>query len=106
MHDSVVTLHASSDGSPTRAADERDSEDDPACRGRIEAVKLTGDPNIPRGEYTFIAPDIGPGGLIRVADEELFKGARIVKSVGHIAARGFRDGEHDLVPLHACTDGF
>ncbi|KAF1354515.1 hypothetical protein EJ07DRAFT_132239 [Lizonia empirigonia] len=59
--------------------------------GRLEAIKLTGDPNIPRGEYTFIAPDIGPGGLLRVASEALFKGARVVRSVGHIAARGFRE---------------
>jgi hypothetical protein len=73
--------------------DQRVTEDESTYRGRIEAVKLTGDPNIPRGEYTFIAPDIGPNGLIRVATEDLFKGARIVKSVGHIAARGFRDGE-------------
>ncbi|ORY04663.1 F-box domain-containing protein [Clohesyomyces aquaticus] len=61
--------------------------------GRIEAIKLTGDPNIPRGEYTFIAPDIGPNGLIRIATESPFKGARIVKSVGHIAERGFRDDD-------------
>ncbi|KAK8184738.1 hypothetical protein BKA81DRAFT_308905 [Phyllosticta paracitricarpa] len=61
--------------------------------GRVEAVKITGDPNIPRGEYTFIAPDIGPDGFIRVADEKIFRGARVVRSVGHIAARGFRDDE-------------
>ncbi|KAF9634642.1 hypothetical protein BFW01_g5537 [Lasiodiplodia theobromae] len=61
--------------------------------GRIEAVKLTGDPNIPRGEYTFIAPDIGPDGFVRTAEEEIFRGARVVKSVGHIAARGYRDDE-------------
>ena len=67
-------------------------QDEDPYHGRIEAIKLTGDPNIPRGEYTFIAPDIGPNGLIRVATEEMFKGARIVKSVGHIAARGFREG--------------
>jgi hypothetical protein len=69
------------------------ARDELIYRGRIEAIKLTGDPNIPRGEYTFIAPDIGPDGLVRVATEEIFRGARIVKSVGHIAARGFRDGE-------------
>lgn len=92
MQDSTSTLHASSaDGSVQRADDVVD--DKTIYLGRLEAVKLTGDPNIPRGEYTFIAPEIGPSGLIRVADEELFKGARIVKSVGHIAARGFRDGE-------------
>lgn len=71
----------------------RQQQADPFYSGRIEAVKLTGDPNIPRGEYTFIAPDIGPDGFVRTAEEELFRGARVVRSVGHIAARGFRDGE-------------
>lgn len=74
----------------------RTSDPDAIYRGRIEAIKLTGDPNIPRGEYTFIAPDIGPGGLIRVANEDMFKGARVVKSVGHIAARGFREGTSQI----------
>lgn len=59
--------------------------------GRLEAVKLTGDPNVPRGEYTFIAPDIGDRGTIRIAEEEMFRGARFVKSVGHIASHGFRE---------------
>ena len=63
--------------------------------GRLEAIKLTGDPNIPRGEYTFIAPDIGHGGFMRIADEEIFRGSRIVRSAGHIAARGFRAGKFD-----------
>lgn len=92
LEDSVATL---------QAADHEETFMDPDCvaqeeaiyRGRIEAVKLTGDPNIPRGEYTFIAPDIGSNGLVRVATEDMFRGARIVKSVGHIAARDFRDGE-------------
>ncbi|KAI9831125.1 MAG: hypothetical protein M1819_005213 [Sarea resinae] len=60
--------------------------------GRLEAVKLTGDPNVPRGEYTFIADDIGDSGLIRIAEEPMFKGARVVRSVGHIAARGYQNG--------------
>ena len=68
------------------------SEDPPGCSGRLEAIKLTGDPNIPRGEYTWIAEDIGWRGLIRTADEPTFKGARIVKSWSHIAAQGFREG--------------
>jgi hypothetical protein len=72
--------------------DAQEQQDEDPYHGRIEAIKLTGDPNIPRGEYTFIAPDIGPNGLIRVATEDMFKGARIVKGVGHIAARGFREG--------------
>lgn len=63
-------------------------------RGRIEAIKLTGDPNVPRGEYTFIAEDIGPEGLVRVSKEGRFKGARIVKSKGHVAERGFRNGTY------------
>jgi 1-phosphatidylinositol-3-phosphate 5-kinase len=59
----------------------------------LEAVKLTGDPHIPRGEISFMADDIGPRGLIRVADEEIFKDAPVVRSRGHIAAPNFRDGE-------------
>jgi hypothetical protein len=89
MEDSIVTLQAStSEGQSSSPA----MEEDPIYSGRIEAIKLTGDPNIPRGEYTFVAPDIGPNGLVRVATEEMFKGARIVRSVGHVAERGFRDG--------------
>ncbi|EFQ85711.1 hypothetical protein PTT_19275 [Pyrenophora teres f. teres 0-1] len=96
LEDSVATLqqayHEQDLESPTSAGPTK--EDDTIYRGRIEAVKLTGDPNIPRGEYTFIAPDIGPNGLLRVATEDIFKGARIVKSVGHIAATGFRDDDY------------
>jgi len=58
--------------------------------GRLEAIKLTGDINVPRGQYTWIAEDIGPKGLIRVADEQMFAGARMIKSWGRIAGRGFR----------------
>jgi hypothetical protein len=62
-------------------------------RGKIEAIKLTGDPNIPRGEYTFVADDIGQGGFVRRAEEAPFKGARIVRSRGHTADRMFRNGK-------------
>jgi len=65
-------------------------------RGRLEAIKLTGDPNIPRGEYTFVADDIGKDGFVRVADEAKFKGARIVKSRGHVAERQFKNGKSAL----------
>jgi len=70
------------------------AENEHLYHGRIEAIKLTGDPNVPRGEYTFIAPDIGRDGLLRIADEAMFKGARVVRSVGHIAARGFRNDDY------------
>lgn len=91
LEDSVATLQGTYlEESPVET---EETDEDAVYHGRIEAIKLTGDPNIPRGEYTFIAPDIGPNGLIRVATEEMFKGARIVKSVGHIAARGFREGK-------------
>lgn len=94
MEDSIATLHASpATSTPPAEEHHRVEGEESIYRGRIEAVKLTGDPNIPRGEYSFIAPDIGPNGLIRIAEEELFKGARVVKSVGHIAARGFIEGE-------------
>ncbi|MCJ1245173.1 hypothetical protein MMC30_002374 [Trapelia coarctata] len=71
-----------------------EDEDPPGCSGRLEAIKLTGDPNVPRGEYTWISDDIGKRGLIRIADEQIFKGSRIVRSWGHIAANGFRDDRY------------
>lgn len=62
-------------------------------QGSLEAIKLTGDPNVPRGEISFVSHDIGPGGFVRVANEVLFPGARVVRSQGHVAGLGFRDGE-------------
>ena len=76
----------------------------PGDSGRLECMKLTGDPHVRRGEYTWIAEDIGQAGLIRVAQEEMFRGARVVKSWGHIAARGFLDREslHELCSWSEC----
>lgn len=73
----------------TAASDAQGSSTE-APSGRLEAIKLTGDINVPRGEYTWIAEDIGPNGLIRVANEQMFVGARTVRSWGHIAERGYR----------------
>ncbi|KAB5584861.1 F-box domain-containing protein [Coniochaeta sp. 2T2.1] len=63
-------------------------------RGRLEAIKLTGDPNVPRGEYTFIVDDMGPEGFVRTIHEEPFNGARVVKSKGHVAGTGFVDDKY------------
>lgn len=69
------------------------SSNEPILQGSLEAIKLTGDPNVPRGEKSFIVEDIGQGGFVRVADESLFPNARVVRSKGHVAGLGFRDGE-------------
>ena len=77
----------------TAAPSADDDEHGIIQRGSLEAVKLTGDPNVPRGQTSFIAEDIGTGGLVRVAEESPFEGVRIVKSRGHVAGVGFRDGK-------------
>lgn len=74
----------------TNGTDTGDSSMGSTYLGRLEAIKLTGDINVPRGEFTWIAEDIGPNGLLRVANEQMFVGARTVKSWGRIAGRGFQ----------------
>ena len=79
-------------------------EEEGIFKGSVEAIKLTGDPNIPRGEHTFIADDIGAAGFIRIAHEAPFQGARVVKCRGHVADRGFRLGKVPIEALcHAVT---
>lgn len=72
---------------------EHDTKEDIGQRGSLQAVKLTGDPNVPRGQFSFVAEDIGSRGLISVEMEEPFVGARIVRCRGHVAGLGFRDGK-------------
>ncbi|KAK4149936.1 protein executer 2, chloroplastic [Chaetomidium leptoderma] len=78
-----------------RYADESDEayaarkHDATIYRGRLEAIKLTGDSNVPRGEYSFIVDDLGGIGFLRVAHEPPFEGVRVVKSRGHLASQGF-----------------
>jgi hypothetical protein len=63
-------------------------------QGRLEGIKLTGDPNIPRGEISFVAEDIGPRGLMGVSQDEEFRDARVVKCKGHIAFQQYTDGAY------------
>lgn len=67
-------------------------------RGSLEAVKLTGDVNVPRGECTFVAEDLGEKGFVTTVQEQPFLGARVVQSKGHIARSGFTHGEYSLAP--------
>ncbi|KAJ5694353.1 hypothetical protein N7536_004765 [Penicillium majusculum] len=70
---------------------EHDNQEPIGQRGPLQAVKLTGDHNVPRGQLSFAAQDIGSRGLIGVGMEEPFIGARIVRCRGHVAGLGFRD---------------
>lgn len=72
---------------------EKRRQDAHIYRGRLEAIKLTGDPNIPRGEQSFIVNDLGPDGFVGISDEAPFKGTRMVHSLGHVANTGFVDGK-------------
>ena len=98
VEESVVDSEVPEAGGPSAKTTQTPSNDERAQStptgnweyGRLEAVKLTGDINVPRGQYTWIAEDIGPKGLIRIGNEQMFAGARMVKSWGRIAGRGFR----------------
>ncbi len=87
----------------TPAEFEKRTRDARIYRGRLEAIKLTGDPNVPRGEYTFIAEDLGEKGLVTVVQEEPFVGTRVVRSKGHVAEIGFIRGRRCFAPHHHHT---
>lgn len=63
--------------------------DDRIYQGSIRAIKLTGDPNVPRGEVSFVVPDLSANGLHRVMQEQPFPGVRIYKGKGHVAGTRF-----------------
>ncbi|GAB1317762.1 Protein EXECUTER 2, chloroplastic [Madurella fahalii] len=77
------------EGGGSDGASAKRRRDEAAHRGRLVAVKLTGDANIPRGEYTWVVDDLGEGGFVRVEEEPPFEGARVVRSRGHVANTGF-----------------
>lgn len=67
-------------------------------RGELVAIKLTGDPNVPRGEYTFLVEDLDDHDICQ---EEPFVGARVVPSKGHVAGHGYEDSE-STAPAEQC----
>ena len=75
--------------------------DETIYRGRLEGIKLTGDPNVPRGEYSFIVDDLGDKGFVTVLQDPPFRGARAVWSQGHIASMGYMDSEPGPLPSHS-----
>jgi len=50
---------------------------------RLEILKITGDPNVPRGEYSIVVPDMDD--RIRVCEESEFQGSVVVPGWGQIA---------------------
>lgn len=66
-------------------------------RGSLLGIKLTGDPNVPRGEHTFIAEDLSDEEYGREPEDGPLQGARIVRSSGHIARSGFQNGRSSPV---------
>jgi hypothetical protein len=68
-------------------------------RGPLLAVKITGDINVPRGEYAFIASDLGANATLRVSEEDPFRGVRVVRAVGHTAGIMMAGGK--IFPCYA-----
>ncbi|KAI2630201.1 F-box domain-containing protein [Hypomontagnella submonticulosa] len=63
-------------------------------RGRLEGIKLTGDANVPRGEYSFVADDLSDDAFVGISQDPPFEGVRVVHSKGHIAHMGFYNDKY------------
>jgi hypothetical protein len=61
--------------------------------GPLMGVKITGDVNVPRGQYSFIVSDIGPKGTLKITGEHSFTGVRVVRGVAHVAGRLLSHGK-------------
>ena len=53
----------------------------------LEVLKITGDDNVPLGEYTFVVPDLNHPG--RICDEKEFRGLRAIPGHGQLAGTFF-----------------
>jgi len=58
---------------------------------RLEVLKITGDPNVPRGEYSIVAEDIED--QLRISEDPEFRGSSVVKGYGQIAGTYFRGAQ-------------
>jgi len=111
------TIPTRSRPSTTTTPPQSDPNDTAPYKGRLEAIKLTGDPNIPRGEPTWFVQDLGSRGFVGYTKDPVFSAnhtqntannkddnddntrgeegeeeeepKRIVRSVGHVAHTGF-----------------
>ena len=99
------TEDAGAEGHDAAAVDPESGEpppapdDPPGESGHLEAVKLTGDPHVPRGERTWVAREIGRAGTLRTAAAPPFRGARVVRSHGHLADWGFQNDRFEPAQL-------
>jgi hypothetical protein len=94
-HILTQTMHAAKNAYPEQSGLDPNEDAVPKDHQRksLLAIKLTGDSNVLRWEYSFVVLDLYEGGLVRIADEEEFRGAHVVRSALHVAAKGFQHSE-------------